>query len=205
VRKPLLLKIGVGLGALTLFGFLFVRSLQDARSAPFTVERQHLRNWTLVLESGTSASDPLLALRPPPELAAGLFRQVFSRVMESLNTPTAPAVPVVLRGEFDGVLADRFTPDALLAAARASMLDAADSMPRCLVHRRVSEPGVTRQVYFALFDAPAIGRFRAELGLEPAALSPVLFIAGAGSGFSAWLPQRVNAETECLAPVVIDG
>jgi hypothetical protein len=205
VRRSLFVKIVVGLGAVTLFGFLFVRSLQDARSAPYTVERQHLRNWTLVLEPGSSPTDPLLALRPPPELAAGLFRQVFSRVMESLNTPSAPAVPVVLRGEFDRVLADRLTPDALLAAARAFMLDTAESVPRCLVHRRVSEPGVTRQVYFVLFDAPSIGRFRTELGLDPAALSPVLFIAGAGSGFSAWLPQRVNAETECLAPLEAGG
>jgi len=40
------------------------------------------------------------------------------------------------------------------------------------------------------------------LGLgEP--LSPVLFVAGAGSDFNSWLPQRVNAGADCVAPVEI--
>ena len=130
-----------------------------------------------------------------------MFRQVFSRTMESLNAPAAPAVPVVLRGEFDRVVRDQFTQEALLAAARGAGLETAGITPRCLVHRRVSEPGGTRQVFFVFFDAPSVSQFRQQLGLDPAALAPVLFIAGAGADFNSWLPQRVNAEADCLAPV----
>jgi hypothetical protein len=205
VRKSLFVKIAVGLGAAAVFGFLFVRSLHDARSAAYTADRQHLRQWTLVLETAPSPNDPLLALRPAPELASGLFRQVFARAMESLNAPTAPAVPVVLRGEFERVLGARLTPDALLSAARAFGLERADIAPRCLVHRRVSEPGVTRQLFLVLFDAPSVSGFRRQVGLDPAAVSPVLFIAGAGADFSSWPPQRVNPDTDCLAPVETAG
>lgn len=203
-RRPirsLLIKLAVGVGAVTVFGFLFMRSLHDARTAAYTAERRHLQTWTLVLEPASRPNDPLLALRPTPELAGGLFRQVFSRAMESLSAPTAPAIPVVLRGEFDRVAGADLTEDALLAAARTFGLETAGITPRCLVHRRVSEPGVTEQVFFVFFDAPAVPQFRQQLGLDPAALSPVLFIAGAGADFTSWLPQRVNAEADCLAPV----
>ena len=71
------------------------------------------------------------------------------------------------------------------------------------MHRRISEPGGTRQVFFILFDAPAISQFRKQIGLDPAALSPVLFVAGVGTDFNAWLPQQVNAESDCLAPVEV--
>lgn len=199
--KSLLIKVAVGLGIGTLFGFLFMRSLRDTTTAPYTAERRHLEGWTLVLEPASRPTDPLLALRPTPELANGLFRQVFSRTMESLSAPAAPAVPVVLLGEFDRVVRDQFTQEALLAAARMAKLEAADMSPRCLVHRRVSVPGETRQVFFVFFDAPSVSQFRQQLGLDPAALAPVLFIAGSGIDFDSWLPQRVNAETDCLAPV----
>jgi hypothetical protein len=200
-RKSLLIKLAASVGVVTVFGFLFMRTLHDTRTAAYTVERQHLRSWTLVLEPASRPNDPLLALRPTPELASGLFHQVFSRTMESLSAPAAPAVPVVLLGEFDRVVRDRFTQDALLAAARAAELETTGITPRCLVHRRVSEPGGTRQVFFVFFDAPSVSQFRQQLGLDPAALSPVLFIAGAGTDFNSWLPQRVNAEADCLAPV----
>lgn len=142
-------------------------------------------------------------MRAGPELVSGLFRQVFSRAMESVNTPLAPSIPLVLLGEFDSMVGRQLTSETLLAAARTAGLETARMTPRCLVHRRVSEPGQTRQVFFVLFDAPAVSQFRRQLGLDPAALSPVMFIAGAGTDFKDWLPQRVNAEADCLAPVEI--
>lgn len=201
MKKSVLVKLAVGIGALAVFGFLFMRSLDDARTAAYTVPRQHLRTWRLALEPGSNTNDPLLALRPPPELTSGLFRQVFARAMESLNTPAAPAIPLITRNEFDRVVGDQLTEDALIAAARAAGLEAASITPRCLVHRRVSEPGGTRQVYFVFFDAPAISQFRQQVGL--AAVSPILFVAGAGTDFNSWLPQQVNAEADCLAPIEI--
>lgn len=203
MRKSLLVKLVVGVGALALFGFLFARSLDTTRAEPYTVERRHLSGWVLVTEAASGPNEPLLSLRPPPELASGVFRQVFARTMESLRAPAVAAIPLVLRGEFDRVVSDRLTIDGLISAARTAGLESANLAPRCLGHRRVSEPGGTKQVYFLVFDAPAVSRFRQELGLDAAALSPVLFVAGAGPDFSSWLPLRVDASTECIAPVEI--
>ena len=202
--KSVPFKLAVSVGALAVFGILFMRSLRETTATAYTVERQHLRTWTLALEPALNANDPLLALRPSPELTGGLFRQVFARAMESLNTPVASAIPLMTQSEFDRVVGDQLSKDALLAAARAAGLEASSITPRCIVHRRVSEPGGTRQVYFVFFDAPAIGQFRQQLGLDPSALSPILFVAGAGSNFNSWLPQHVNAETDCLAPIEIE-
>jgi hypothetical protein len=203
VKKPLLIKIAVGIVAIGVFAVLFMRSLEDTRSAAYTVERADLQSWMLALEPASAANDPLLVLRPSPELAAGLFKQIFARAMESLNSPTAPSIPVVLRGEFDRVVGDQLSQEAMLAAAKTAGIEAAAPSPRCLVQRRISEPGGVRQAFLVFFDAPAIAQFRQQIGLDPEGLSPVMFVAGAGADFNSWLPQRVDANADCLAPVEI--
>ena len=203
MKRSLTIKLVAGVVALSVFGFLFIRSLEDSRAAPYTVAARHLRTWTLSLEPASTANQPLLVLRPAPELVSGLFRQVFARAMESLSAPVTPGIPVVLRSEFDRVVGDQLTQDALLTAARTAGLEAAPIAPKCLVHRRESGPGVTTQMYFIVFDAPAIGRFRQQLGLVSDALSPILFVAGAGVDPSSRLPQRVHGETDCVAPVEV--
>ena len=203
MKKSLLIKIAAGMVGIGVFAVLFMRSLEDTRTAPYTVERAHLQSWMLALEPAASANDPLLVLRPSPELAAGLFKQIFARAMESLNSPTAPSIPVVLRGEFDRVAGDQLSQEAMLAAAKAAGIEASAPSPRCLVQRRISEPGGVRQVFLVFFDAPAIAQFRRQIGLDPDAVSPILFVAGAGADFNSWLPQRVNADADCLAPVEI--
>lgn len=205
MKKPLLVKIAAGIAAVGIFTVLFMRSLEDTRSAPYTVDRAHLRSWTLALEPASAANAPLLVLRPSPELAGDLFKQIFSRAMESLNSPASPSIPVVLRGEYDRVVGDQLTQAAMLAAAKAAGLDAALPSPRCLVHRHVSEPGGVRQAFLVFFDAPSIAQFRRQIGLDPDALSPVMFVAGAGADFNTWLPQRVDADADCLAPVETSG
>ena len=201
MKTPPLIKISIGLLAIAAFAMLFMRSLDDARSEPYRIERGHLASWALALEPATAPGAPLLVLRAAPELSANLFKQIFARAMESLNSPASPSIPVVLRGEFDGVVADHLTPDAMLAAAKtAGLADSAPS-PLCLVHRRISEPGGVRQVYLVLFEAPKIAQFRRQIGLDPDALSPVMFVAGAGSDFDSWLPQRLNAASDCAAPI----
>jgi hypothetical protein len=201
VKKRVLIKVIVGLVILVLFGILFMQSLEDERRTAYTVPRQHLQKWTVALETPSNANDPLMVLQPVPELTSGLFRQVFARAMESLNTPASAGIPVITRGEFDRVVGDQLSKDALVSAARGAGLETASITPRCVVHRRVSEPGGTRQVYFVLFDAPAIAQFRQKVGLDPAVLSPILFVAGAGSDFNTWLPLRVDVDADCLAPV----
>lgn len=203
MKKPLLIKVALVILAIAAFAFLFMRSIEDTRTAPYTVQRAHLQSWTLSVEPASAANHPVLVLRAPPELAAGLFRQIFSRAMESLNSPVTPAVPLVLRGEFESVIGDRMTQDAMLAAATAAGVGTTVPSPRCLVHRRISEPGGVRQAYLVLFDAPAIAQFRRQMGLDADALAPVLFVAGSGPDFNAWLPQRVNPGADCSAPIEI--
>ncbi len=203
MKKPLLIKIAVAIVAVGAFAVLFMRSVQDTRSAPYTVERAHLQSWTLALEQASAANDPLLVLRPSPELAAALFNQIFSRAMESLNSPVAASIPVVLRGEFDRIVGDQLSQQAMLAAGKTAKIEAAAPLPRCLVQRRISEPGGVRQAFLVYFDAPAIAQFRRQIGLDPDALAPIMFVAGAGADFNTWLPQRIDAGADCLAPIEI--
>jgi hypothetical protein len=202
VKKPLLIKLALGTIAVGVFAVLFMKSLEDTRTEPYTVQRTHLQTWTLALEPASRPNEPLLVLRPSPELASGLFKQIFARAMESLNSPTAPSIPIVLRAEFDRDIGDQLTQDALLAAAKAGGVETALPRPRCLVHLHISEPGGVRQAYLVSFDAASIVQFRKQIGLDPSALSPIMFVAGAGADFNSWPPQQINAG-ECLAPIEI--
>jgi hypothetical protein len=207
-RSRVLLKVVIGLAAIAVLGYLFIHSLETARSEPYTVERAHLGKWTLVLESAGGPNAPLLSVRTDLELVTGLFRQLFNRAMESMNTPTTASIPVVLRGEFDRGLAGRMTPAALLAAAREAGLETAAHEPRCLAHRRISEPGMTRQTYFAIVESPGIVRFREQLArtsesaFDAAALTPVMFVGASDGAFHRWLPIRAG-EADCVAPIQI--
>lgn len=206
-----LLKVVVVIAAVGVLGYLFVRSARDVRAEPYSVPRAHLDGWTLALEPGTRAADPILVLRPGPELVHGLFRQVFSRAMESMNMSATAAIPLLLQGEYERAFAGRVTPEDLLAAAREAGLERAAIEPTCLGYKRLSQPGSVRQLYFALFDAPAAARFRESLvthvqegaTFDPAAQSPVLFIAVAGPAFDQWLPMRANPKSDCVAPIVV--
>lgn len=206
-------KILIAAAVLAVFGFLFVRSLQTSRSASYIVDGERLQGWSLVIEPASSPTAPLLVLRGPMEVVGGLFRQVFTRAMESLVTPGTADIPVVLKGEFDASLSQVMTVESLLAGARASGLESAALEPRCLGHRRISQPGGTRQVYVAVFDSPEFVRFRRALadrvaeaakagaGFDPAGLSPVMFVAGADGAFHRWLPLRVDIDADCVAPL----
>jgi len=213
-RTNRLIKIPIALVLLALVAFLFVRSARDSRANPFTVERAQLTGWTLAIEPAAGPSSPLLVLQAPPELSNGLFRQLFSRAMESLSMPVPAAIPLLLKGEFDRAFAGRMTPEALLEIARGAGLAAGALQPRCMVYRRVSSPERTRQIYFALFDLPAFAAFRVQIGdrlaaagapggaYDPAALSPALLVAASDTEFNAWLPIKADPAQDCLAPIV---
>ena len=205
MKKPVLGKLVFGLIAVAVFAVVFMRSLRDSRSEPYTVAPQHLQGWTLALEPASSPGEPLLVLRPVAALPQELFRQVFARTMESYTALAGSAMPVVLRGEYDKVIGDQMTQDQLLAAARTAGLERTSIVPRCLVHRRTSVPGGVQQVYLALFDAADVVSFRQQLGLDAAGQSPILFIAGADANFNRWLPMRVDPATECVAAINVAG
>jgi hypothetical protein len=213
--KSGLIKVAVALVALGVLGVLFVRSARSVRAEPFEVARDRLARWTLEIDPEPNASGIVLALRPQRELASALFNQVFARAGESLNSPIPAEMPLVLQSEVNGRVAGTLAPEALMAAARAAGLESATFEPRCMAHRRVSQPGMTRQVYFLLFEWPAFDEFRRQLAqrmrdtggsasaLDPAALSPVVIVAASDAAFSRWLPLRANADEDCFAPIAV--
>src|SRR4051812_40637021 len=150
-RRKVLTKIVVALCALGVLGFLFMRSVRDSRSTPYTVDRQMLGGWTLAVMPAAGPSAPVLVLRPPSALVMGLFDQLFRRAMESLGVPAPIAMPLVLQGEFNRAFEGRVAPEALLAAARNAGLESLTWKPRCLGYRRLSNPSATQQLYFVLF------------------------------------------------------
>jgi hypothetical protein len=211
--KRALIKVIVAIVVLGGLGFLFVRSAQNVRSEPYEIARDRLTGWRLAIDPSPNSSGVMLGLQPDKETAAMLFSQVFSRSGESLSGPVPAAIALVLQSEFDRTRAGTLTPDALLASARAAGLESPTFEPRCMAHRRISEPGITRQVYFVRFEWPAFTTFRQQLaqdmrtaggsGFDPAALSPSLIVAATDAAFSHWQPLRVEAEDDCLAPMAV--
>jgi hypothetical protein len=208
-------KLVVGVVVLAGFAFLFMRSLDQARSTPYTLERALLGNWNVRVVEAPTASSPILVLQPPPDLVTKVFDQVFARAGESLSSASGRGMPLVLRAEFERAFAGAATPDALAAAARSAGLESAPLQPQCMAHFIVSEPGGTRQVYAALFEVPAFDEFRRRIAMQvndgappgtfdPAALSPVLFIGATEPVFDRWLPLRVDPAADCAAPLVAE-
>jgi hypothetical protein len=210
-----LLKVMIALVAVAVLAMLFVRSAGSTRAQPFTVKRPHLAGWTLTI---APEGDPLgssLSITPKAELMPPLARDLFAREGESLHYPP-PAMPVVLRSEFQRAIAGVLTAEALLDSAREAGLESATFEPRCMARHRVSSPGVIRAVYFLLFDVPQFGQFREQLAqrlraagrdpalFDPAALSPVVIAADLDGGFSGWLPLRADPDVDCFAPIAVE-
>ena len=210
--KRVLVKAVLFIAALAVIGWVFWRSVQTTRSADYVIEPAHLIGWMLAIEPGSDPHAPLIVLRPPRDVAGTLFRQLFTRLAESFNGPAYPTVPVILREEFTRSFGD-VGAETLIDAARGAGLEAAPFVPQCMGHRRESAPGVTRQVYFVVFNAPAFGRFREAIaaraapntGYAPAALSPIMIVAATEPDFHRWLPIRVNPDTDCVAPISVES
>lgn len=200
-----LIKVAIAIVLLAGVALLFVRSVKDARAEPYLVNASHLQDWTLGIDTAADADGAVVSLRPQPELPMNLFRQLFSRHMESLVTPTSPGISLVLRREVPNSL----SAEAVMALARASGLGQTAVAPRCVGSRRISEPGITRQVYFVWFDVPGFDQFRQSVAASagqdfaPSGLSPVLLLA-AQPNFLGWLPIVVDQDRDCTAPVTVD-
>lgn len=209
------IRVIVGLTAVGVLAVLLVRSAQDARETPFIVAREDLAPWSLVVGPDNEALGSWLALRPPERLAPPLGRQIFTRGGESVRYPNPASLPLLLSAEFDRALAGILTPDIVINLARATGIESATFEPVCMGHRRISEPGATRGIYFVLFDAPAFDQFRQQVAealrraggsasqFDPGALSPVLIVAGIDENFSRWLPLRARPDDDCLAPIEV--
>jgi hypothetical protein len=210
--KRLLLRFALLVVVLVAIGFMFVRSVRQTRAEPYDVSDRHLQKWELVIEPAQAPNAPLIALRPARELGSGLFRQLFARHAESFNGPQQPGIALMLQDEFNRSFGGRTTADELLELARGAGLAQTPPTPRCMGYRRDSAPGVTRQLYFVVFETAAFRVFREAAaakalpgsGFDAAALSPVMFVAASDENFNQWLPLRAS-EVDCLAPITVDG
>lgn len=210
-----LVKVAVALVAIGGLIVLFVLSARSTGARPYTVARQHLTGWTLALPPDADPLGSVLSLVPKAELVPHLGRDLFARVGESLHYPP-PAMPLVLRSEFERAIAGGLTRAALLDVAREAGLESVTLQPRCMARQRSSAPGSVRAVYFLLFDLPEFTRFREQVAhrlraagrdaapFDPTALSPVVIAADLDGRFGGWLPLRAEPETDCFAPVVVE-
>jgi len=198
-----LVKPVVILAVLALLGVLLVRSASSTRAEAYTVSGAALEGWTLTLDPDRGDTGTLLALQAPDGFNHALFNQVFLRTMESFASPAVSFLPVVLQDEFDSALAGSMTPEQLLHEARAAGLEATPLLPVCMALKRDSK----RQLYFVLFQAPAVAAFRRQLAartaasLDPARVPATLIVATGASSSRSWTPLQAS-DQDCLAPIV---
>ena len=206
-------KLAISLVALTALGWLFWRTVQSSLAEPYVIDAAMVSEWTLALRGPMQAGAGLLVLQPSDQLRADLFQQIFNRTMESMTSPTVAAMPLVLHAEYRDALGGVLTPPDVLQTAEESGLSTAAPAPVCIGVVRREGAGTTRQLYYALFDAPAVGRFREALarryaeaggsgGFEPEGFPLVVPIAASDADFASWWPLDVSSETDCLAPLV---
>ena len=206
-------KAGIALVALAVLGWLFWRTVQSSLAEPYVVDAGMVAEWTLALRGPLQPGAGLLVLQPSDQLRAELFQQIFNRTMESMTSPTVAAMPLVLHAEYRDALGSVLAPPDVLQVAEEAGVSAAAAVPVCIGVVRREGSGTTRQLYYAIFDAPEVGRFRqalarryAEAGgtaaFEPDGFPLVVPIAASDADFASWWPLNVSAETDCLAPLV---
>lgn len=180
-------------------------------STPVQVAPTVPERWTLVTSDGT---DPwIVAVKPPDTLTASLFAEVSRRVGARLVAPAHPAIPLVLRSEFDEALQGAFGVDSIHRMAADAALDGGKAFePVCLAHQTVDGAEGRADLYFVPFESAGFNQLRVSLipehpeqaGIgeyDPALISPVLVIGATENGFERWWPIRVNRDRDCQAPV----
>ena len=212
MQRTTWLKLGVAALLVVGLPWLFLRTVRDTIAEPYTVAQEALSGWTLAIHETRQPVPAVITLLPPDGLVSDLFQQIFRRTMESMTTPGRPAMPVVLQSEFAASLWEVLSPEAMLAAARASGLEDARFEPVCMAVKREPSGGRTRQLYFVVFEAPAFTQFRLDLvrlyatgggaaPFDPAALELVLPVASSDADFAGWWPLEVDREGDCRAPL----
>jgi hypothetical protein len=179
-------------------------------TTPYRIPETALSKWTLVTSDGT---DPwIVGVRPPDALAASLFHEVTRRSRAHLVAPPHPAMPLVLRSEFEEGLQGVYGTDTVLRLAHETGVDSATFAPVCLAHQTKSGSSGTAEVYFVPFESDAFNQVRAGLvpaqpeqagiGIyDPATVSPVLIVAATDDQFERWWPMQFDRERDCEAPL----
>jgi hypothetical protein len=179
-------------------------------TTPYNLPDIALSRWTLVTSDGT---DPwIVGVRPPDALTSSLFNEVTRRSRARLVPPPHPALPLVLRSEFEEGLQGVYGTDTVLRLAREAGLETATLAPICLAHQRRDSPSGTVDMYFVPFESEAFNQVRiglvptlpeqAGVGIyDPATLSPVLIVAASDPDFERWWPVQFDREHDCEAPL----
>ena len=215
-RRNSLVKVVVAFVGLSVLAYLFASTLSNVSSQPYMVPAGALEGWPVELDRRSGSDGFLLSLRPPPELAMGLFNQVFRRTMESYAAPANPAIALVSRREYNEALAEVVGPDELVELAERHGLAAVTLDPQCMAVHRTSG-GREQRLFFMLFDLPAFGRFREAVvelviaqggerggdgkGFDPAALAPALLIAVSDARLLGKQVPQEQLRLDCEAPV----
>ena len=206
-------KVGLVAVGLVVLPWLFWQTVQDSVTEPYVIDPVDGSVWTLALADAPQPGAAMLVLRPPGQLTSRLFNQIFSRTMESMISPNDGGIPIVLQQEYRTALQSVVAAEELLTLAAEAGLDRVRPDPICIGVKRTPYAGRSRQLYFGLFDLPAFGRFRTQLGrlsaernggdaFDPDALVPVMPISGSDGDFASWWPLAVDAETDCQAPLI---
>ncbi len=206
MRKQTLVKLGLGLAALILVPWLFLRTLQDTIAEPYDAPADALSGWTLVLADPARPAVWAVGLQPPALFRAGLFDQLFDRTMASMTSPVDDVLPIVLASELPAGPASGLSPEAIRRVADEAGIERARLQPVCMAVKRETFAGRTREFFFVVFDAPDVEVFRrrlAELAGEDAfgPLDLILPIAGSDAAFTGWWPVVVDRDVDCQAPV----
>ena len=60
-----LVKAAIALVVIAAGGWLFIRSVRDARSEPYLISARHLQGWTLGIDTAADSQGSVVSLRPP--------------------------------------------------------------------------------------------------------------------------------------------
>lgn len=178
---------------------------------PVTVASAVPEHWTLTTSDGT---DPWVAgVAPPASLVTRLVEQVRERAGAALVVPAHPAIPLVLRAEFDESLQGAFDIGAVRRMAADLALDQVGAFePVCLAHRTVRGASGRAELYFVPFTSAGFNELRVRLMPEhpeqagiaiydPSILTPVLVVGATENSFDRWWPLGVDPERDCEAPI----
>ncbi len=202
----------VTLAIVTGLAVLFLKTVRDAGSAPYTIRRAHLQGWAVTLAQRDDPLGALLALRPPPELAMSVSQQIFRRHTDTLVAPAVRSVPLLLWSEFERAFGERVSADELVEVAEGDAIARSTFEPVCLGVRSRS----SGRTYFVIFDVEEFSQFRHRLGallearggepdeFDPAALSPLLMIASSDRNYEVWLPRSADPGVDCASPVEVE-
>ena len=168
-----------------------------------------LANWPIVVSDG---SDPwLVAARPPQAFVDLLVQDVRRRATRPVVAIPAPALPLVLRAEFEEGLQGVYGTDSVLRIAREAGVDRAPCAAACLAHRSVNGD----DLYYVPFTSAAFNQMRVDLvppqpehaGIgvyEPSTLSPILHLATTSGSLDRWASVPLDPSSDCEEDLVIE-